>query len=51
VTEDLKVKIAKDPRAALVENTIESVEKAILSAELELEINRAVVAFLKTKRS
>lgn len=48
--EKLGLKIAVDPKEALLESTIAQTEKMILSAELELDIHRVVLAFLKGKK-
>lgn len=50
IDEEKGIKVAESQKEALLENTILTTEKAILSAELELEINNVVLAFLKSKK-
>ena len=44
------IKIAENPREALISSTIANTEKQILSAELELEINKVVLKYLKEQK-
>jgi hypothetical protein len=46
--EELGLKIAESPREALIAETITNVEKAILSSELNLELQKQGLSYLKT---
>lgn len=44
---DLGLKIAENPREALINESIETAEKSILDLELTLELKRNALKFLK----
>ena len=44
---ELGLKIAESPREALIKETTSNVEKSILALELELELKKDALEFLK----
>lgn len=45
---ELGLKVAENPREALIKETISNVEKSIVGLELELELKRDGLRYLKT---
>ena len=46
----LGLKIAENPKEALLENAIKHTEQEILQQEFGIEINKVVIDYLKKKR-
>ena len=47
---EVGMKVADDPKEAMLENAITGIEQKILQEELGLELDKVVIEYLKKKR-